>query len=94
MHRPAAARRSSRRICASCHAIGAKDTSKLAKAPPFRDIVKKYPLENLEEAFAEGVVVNHNAPEMPEFEMEPRQIADLIDFLKTLQPRAAPAKKK
>ncbi len=73
--------------CAGCHAIGRTGKSPLAKAPPLRTLTEKYPLENLEEAFAEGIVVSHNAPEMPAFEMEPRQIADLIDFLKSLRPK-------
>ncbi len=73
--------------CSRCHAIGRTGKSPLAKAPPLRIIAKKYPLENLEEAFAEGIVVSHNAPEMPPFEMEPGAIADLLDYLKTLRPK-------
>lgn len=73
--------------CASCHAIGRTGKSPHAKAPPLRTLAGKYPLESLEEALAEGIVVSHNTPEMPAFEMEPREIADLIDFLKSLRPR-------
>ena len=72
--------------CATCHAIGRTGDSRYAKAPPFREVVKKYPLENLEEALAEGIVVSHEAPEMPAFTMEPREIADVIDYLNTLRP--------
>lgn len=73
--------------CATCHAIGRTGKSPLAKAPPLRTISKKYPLESLEEAFAEGIVVSHRSPEMPPFEMEPQQISDLLDFLRSLQPK-------
>jgi cytochrome c len=65
--------------CARCHAIEKTGESPFPLAPPLRDIAKRYPLEGLEEAFAEGIVVGH--PAMPEFEFEPDQIAGLIAFL-------------
>ncbi len=65
--------------CARCHAIGEHDASPLSIAPPLRDIANRYPLEGLEEAFAEGIVVGH--PAMPEFELEPDEISDLIGYL-------------
>lgn len=71
--------------CARCHSIGRTGKSPLEKAPPLRTIASKYQLETLEEAFAEGIVVSHDAPEMPAFEMEPRQITDLIDYLRSLR---------
>jgi mono/diheme cytochrome c family protein len=71
--------------CATCHAIGRTGQSAHPKAPPLRTLAAKYPLETLEEAFAEGIMVSHDAPEMPAFEMEPRQIDDLIAYLKSLQ---------
>ncbi len=73
--------------CSRCHAVGRTGKSPLAKAPPLRIVAKKYPLENLEEAFAEGIVVSHNSPEMPPFEMEPEAIADLLDYLRSLIPK-------
>src|SRR5881398_2749685 len=62
--------------CARCHAIGTTGDSPLAKAPPFRTLHKRYPVENLEEALAEGIRTAH--PEMPQFEMDPDQINDLL----------------
>jgi cytochrome c len=44
---------------------------------------ERYPVENLEEPLAEGIVTGH--PSMPEFRFEPDQIHDFIEFLKTLQ---------
>jgi hypothetical protein len=41
-------------------------------APPFGDLSKRYPIENLAEAFAEGIVTGH--PAMPRFTFEPREI--------------------
>lgn len=65
--------------CARCHAVGREGESPLPIAPPFRTLSSRYPLESLEEALAEGIVTGH--PNMPEFELEPDQIADLIAWL-------------
>jgi cytochrome c len=69
--------------CAKCHAIGRVGESPLRIAPPFRTLHQRYPVEELAEAFAEGIVTGH--PTMPEFRLEPDQIADLIAHLKTLE---------
>ena len=68
--------------CAPCHAIGLTGASPLKEAPPFRDIIKRYPVENLEEAFAEGIAVGHRA--MPEFRFAPDTIGDLLSYLDSL----------
>ncbi|MGA9252837.1 MAG: cytochrome c [Roseobacter sp.] len=69
--------------CSQCHAVGKTGSSPLSAAPPLRDLHKRYPVEHLEEAFAEGIYTGH--PEMPRFEFEPEQINDLIAFLKSLE---------
>lgn len=69
--------------CARCHAIGSTGDSPLAKAPPFRTLNRRYPVENLAEALAEGIRTAH--ADMPEFELEPGQINDLIAYLKSLE---------
>ncbi|MCB1473021.1 MAG: cytochrome c [Rhodobiaceae bacterium] len=70
--------------CAGCHAIGQSGDSANPAAPPFRTLKTKWPVENLEEALAEGIVVGHETVEMPEFEFDPEQIGDFIAYLKTL----------
>lgn len=70
--------------CARCHAIGAQGESPNPDAPPFRGFKDKWPVENLEEALAEGIVTSHDNVEMPEFEFEADQIGDFIAYLKTL----------
>lgn len=70
--------------CARCHAIGESGDSPNPAAPPFRTLKTKWPVENLEEALAEGIVVGHETVEMPEFEFDPEQIGDFIAYLKTL----------
>ena len=55
-------------------------------APPFRDLPKRYPVENLAEAFAEGIVTGH--PAMPRFTFEPREIDALLTYIAGLAPPA------
>jgi mono/diheme cytochrome c family protein len=69
--------------CASCHAIDKVSPSPLRIAPPFRTLHQRYPVENLSEALAEGIVTGH--PTMPEFRLDPGQIGDVIAYLKTLE---------
>lgn len=78
-----AGRRIAEQACSPCHAIGRTDASPRPEAPAFRDLRHKYPTENLEEALAEGVVVGH--PDMPEVKMTPREIADFVTWLKTIE---------
>lgn len=68
--------------CAHCHAIDMVSPSPLKIAPPFRTLHLRYPIESLEEALGEGIVTGH--PSMPEFRLDPGQVGDFIDFLKTL----------
>lgn len=69
--------------CAHCHAIGKTGSSPLAKAPPFRDLHRKYPVEHLAEALAEGISTRH--AEMPVFVFEPPEINAIIAYLKSLE---------
>ena len=70
--------------CARCHAVGDTDASPMKLAPPFRDLSKRYPLENLAEALAEGIVTGH--PGMPRFTFEPREIDALLTYMASLKP--------
>jgi cytochrome c len=68
--------------CAQCHSIDKFTDSPLRIAPPLRELHKRYPVESLEKAFAEGIVTGH--PTMPQFRLELDQIRDLIAFMETL----------
>ncbi|MDP1700089.1 MAG: cytochrome c [Aestuariivirga sp.] len=68
--------------CSRCHAIGVTGNSPLAKAPPFREVVTRYPPESLGEALVEGIVTGHN--EMPEFVFEADQAMEIIAYLDSL----------
>ena len=65
--------------CAGCHAIERSGDSPMSGAPPFRDMGVLYPVSDLQEAFAEGLVTAH--PAMPAFELQSTEIADLIAYL-------------
>ena len=69
--------------CASCHATGATGDSPLPDATPLRASAHRYPLNQLEEAFAEGLVTTH--PAMPEYVFRASEIDDLIAYLETLK---------
>ncbi len=69
--------------CSRCHAIGLAGDSPLAKAPPFREVVTRYPPESLAEALVEGIITGHN--EMPEFVFEADQAGEIIAYLDSLK---------
>ncbi len=69
--------------CSYCHSIERAGRSPRTAAPPFRTLHKRYPVETLEDALAEGMSTGH--PRMPEFRLEPDQVGDFISFLKSLE---------
>jgi len=69
--------------CARCHAIGTTGDSPHSEAPPFREVVHRYPPENLEESLAEGIVSGHT--EMPEFAFSSEEISAIIGYLNDLK---------
>jgi mono/diheme cytochrome c family protein len=69
--------------CARCHAIDRVSGSPLKIAPPLRTLHRRYPIENLGEALAEGIYTGH--ADMPVFELSPDQIHDLLSYLKMLE---------
>jgi len=73
------------RNCVMCHAVGEKGDSPNAMAPRFRELHKRYPMEDLQEALAEGILTGH--PAMPEFRFAPSEITDLVNYLKSIQTR-------
>ena len=72
-----------REDCTRCHAIGKVGASPLKIAPPFRTLHEHYPVEDLEEPLAEGIITGH--PTMPEFRFDPGQVGDIIAYLKSLE---------
>ncbi len=75
-----------RTYCAPCHDISGGHDSPQAEAPPFAEIVTRWPVEYLAEALAEGITVRHHAEvPMPEFAFEAVQIDDLLAYLEQLK---------
>ena len=69
--------------CSRCHAVGKVGDSPLPIAPPFRTLHERYPVDDLQEPLAEGIVTGH--PTMPEFRFDSGQVGDIIAYLKSLE---------
>jgi hypothetical protein len=66
--------------CAQCHAIDRDSPSPLPTAPPFRSMQIKYPVADLQRPLASGI-----HPAMPKSRLEAGEVADIMDYLKTLE---------
>jgi len=69
--------------CAHCHSIGLTGTSPHPDTPLFRTLSRRYPIEGLAEALAEGLSVGN--PEMPEFVFEADDVRAILADLKSIQ---------
>jgi mono/diheme cytochrome c family protein len=74
--------------CARCHAIGKEGASTHPEAPPFRTLSSRYPIEDLAESLAEGIVSGH--PDMPIFVFSPHDVEAIIDYLQSIQEQPSP----
>jgi mono/diheme cytochrome c family protein len=74
--------------CARCHAIGKEGDSPHQEAPPFRTLSANYPVEDLAESLAEGIVSGH--PDMPVFAFKPHDVAAIIEYLESIQEQPTP----
>jgi mono/diheme cytochrome c family protein len=54
----------------------------MADAPPFRDLQKRYPVDDLARPLTEGILTGH--PSMPAFRLYRDQVNDLIAYIKSL----------
>lgn len=71
------------RTCGGCHATGAFGPSPRAGVPPFRDIVARRSLDDIEAAMAQGLVTTH--PAMLPFAFRAGEIDDMIAHLDALR---------
>jgi cytochrome c len=69
--------------CSSCHAVGRFGESPNPKAPAFRTLHKRYPIESLEAAIAGGTI--SGAPEEPEFKFSGREVGAIISYISMIQ---------
>lgn len=70
--------------CGKCHGVGAADASPHPEAPPFRNLSDSFPMDALEEAFADGRIYSGH-PDMPEFIATPEQVDAIIGYIASLQ---------
>lgn len=82
----AAGKKIAETYCAACHAVGTDGDSPRAEAPRFRELGQRFPIENLEESLAEGIMTGH--PDMPQFEMTPDEIGVFLTYLNSIQVKA------
>ncbi|WP_289078300.1 cytochrome c [uncultured Thalassospira sp.] len=77
--------------CLRCHTKFDGDPAPdpaVADAPSLSSFGLRWPLENLEEALAEGITVSHDNMTMPEFTLTPESIADLLVYMESLSQEA------
>ncbi len=70
--------------CSRCHAVGRAGASPVAKAPPLRDLSRRYPVETLAESLAEGIMTGHE--DMPVFRFERTDVEAIITYLRSISP--------
>jgi cytochrome c len=70
--------------CGNCHGVGKADASPHQDAPPFRSLSDNFPIDALEEAFADGRIYSGH-PDMPEFIATPQQVDAIITYIASLQ---------
>lgn len=80
---PAAGQRLAEQRCAACHAVGRTGASPRAAAPTLRDLHRRYPVDQLAESLAEGIVTGH--PDMPAFTFDRAEIEDFLAYLRSLE---------
>lgn len=69
--------------CAGCHGIDRQGASPMAAATPFRDIVARRSLDDIEQGMAQGLVTAH--PAMPRYDFRASEIDDLRAYFETLK---------
>ena len=74
-----------RRHCAMCHATGRSGTSPEPKAPPFRTLHQRVPLESLELLLGNGLLSGH--PQMPAFLFQQQDVSAMMRHLRSIQER-------
>ncbi|MHA1158834.1 MAG: c-type cytochrome, partial [Alphaproteobacteria bacterium] len=72
-------------MCGACHAIAGDGPGNNAQAPPFATFAERWPIDNLAEALAEGIVVSHSNETMPELSLDPADIEALLVYIASVQ---------
>jgi mono/diheme cytochrome c family protein len=72
-----------KRDCAMCHAIGPQGDSPHTGAPPFRELHKRFTVDEMEAGMLADLLTGQ--PAMPSMRLGPAEIHDLLDYLKSVQ---------
>jgi cytochrome c len=65
--------------CGRCHSLEATGASPLPQAPPLGEVYLKYPIDQLEQGFAEGMGSKHR--DMPQIQFSDDQVAAILSYL-------------
>jgi mono/diheme cytochrome c family protein len=65
--------------CGRCHSLAATGASPLPQAPPMREVYLRYPIDQLEAGFAEGMGSRHR--DMPQIQFSTEQVAAILAYL-------------
>jgi cytochrome c len=80
--------------CARCHAISSGDTSPYPGAQSFRNLGRRWTRDQLTQALRTGIIAEHDASGVRiEMRLDDQEIADFLDFLKSIETSAHPAPK-
>jgi tetratricopeptide (TPR) repeat protein len=71
--------------CARCHAAGPDGPSPHAKAPPFRTLHARHPVQALREPLTRGIAAPHD--EMPKFRLPDADIDKIVAYINSLEVR-------
>lgn len=71
--------------CSGCHAIGRKGASPNRESPPFHTFGARFNIDDLDEAFVEGLTSNHKG--MPDFQFSARDTIAMLAYIKSVQPK-------
>jgi tetratricopeptide (TPR) repeat protein len=73
------------RYCSPCHAIGATGQSPNSKAPTFRSLHARHPLQALREPLTRGIAAPHDV--MPKFKLEDEDVDRIVAYINSLGSR-------
>lgn len=78
--------------CARCHATGRTGTSSNAKAPEFRTLQQRHPVQALREPLSRGLMATHE--EMPKFILDEVEVDAVVAYINSLPEAAGKRAKK
>jgi cytochrome c553 len=70
-------------LCSGCHAIAGADDSANPAAPPFRALLTRYTLAELEQKLPAGTLMGH--PDLPSVRLSEQGAKDLVAYLEAVR---------